>query len=121
MFIKYVIKCDDYVLHDSQSQSLRLGSPKLNLELNKNGTFTIYNNHHYYNKINKLKSIINVYQNNKILFKGRVLYDTMNIYKSRNITVEGIRAYLLDSIYRPFEYQGDIPEFLESIINSHNS
>lgn len=55
MFIKYTIKCDDYVLHDSQSQSLRLSSPKLNLELNKNGTltFTIYNNHPYYNKINK--------------------------------------------------------------------
>lgn len=123
MFIKYVIKCDDYVLHDSQSQSLKLGSPKLNLELNKNGTltFTIYNNHPYYNKINKLKSIIGIYQDNKILFKGRVLDDTMNIYKSRNITVEGIRAYLLDSIYRPFEYQGDIPEFLESIIDSHNS
>ena len=123
MSIKYVIKCDDYVLHDSQSQSLKLGSPKLNLELNKNGTltFTIYNNHPYYNKINKLKSIIGIYQDNKILFKGRVLDDTMNIYKSRNITVEGIRAYLLDSIYRPFEYQGDIPEFLESIIESHNS
>lgn len=62
-----------------------------------------------------------MYQDNKILFKGRVLDDTMNIYKSRNITVEGIRAYLLDSIYRPFAYQGDIPEFLQSIIDSHNS
>ena len=121
--MKYVIKCDDYVLHDSQSQILKVGNPKLNLELNKNGTltFTIYNNHPYYEKISKLKSIISVYQDNKIIFKGRVLDDTMNIYKSRNITVEGVRAYLLDSIYRPFDYQGDIPEFLESIIESHNS
>lgn len=121
--MKYVIKCDDYVLHDSQNQILKVGNPKLSLELNKNGTltFTIYNNHPYYEKISKLKSIISVYQDNKIMFKGRVLDDTMSIYKSRKITVEGIRAYLLDSIYRPFEYQGDIPEFLESIINSHNS
>lgn len=121
--MRYVIKCDDYVLHDSRSQTLKLSSPKLNLELNKNGTltFTIYNNHPYYEKINKLKSVISVYQDNKILFKGRILDDTMNIYKSKNVTVEGIRAYLLDSVYRPFEYQGDIPEFLESIIESHNS
>ncbi len=121
--MRYIIKCDDYVLHDSKSQILKLGNPKLNLELNKNGTltFTIYNNHPYYEKISKLKSIISVYQDNKILFKGRVLDDTINIYKSRKITVEGIRAYLLDSIYRPFTYQGDIPEFLESIIDSHNS
>lgn len=121
--MKYVIKCDDYVLHDSQNQILKVSNPKLSLELNKNGTltFTMYNNHPYYDKINKLRSVISVYQDNKILFKGRVLDDTTSIYKSRKITVEGIRAYLLDSIYRPFEYQGDIPEFLESIIDSHNS
>ncbi len=45
----------------------------------------------------------------------------MGLYKSRKITVEGIMAYLLDSRYRPFSYQGDIPEFFESIIESHNS
>ena len=121
--MRYIIKCDDCILHDSKNQILKVGNPKLTLELNKNGTltFTIYNNHPYFEKINKLKSIISVYQDNVIIFKGRVLDDTMNIYKSRNITVEGVRAYLLDSIYRPFEYQGDISEFLESIINSHNS
>ncbi len=121
--MRYVIKCDNYILHDSQNQTLRINSPKLNLELNKNGTltFTVLNNHPYYSNINKLKSIISVYQDNKILFKGRVLDDTINIYKSRKITVEGIRAFLTDSIYRPFSYQGDIPEFLESIIDNHNS
>ncbi len=70
--MRYVIKCNDYVLHDSRSQTLKLSIPKLNLELNKNVTFTftIYNNHPYYEKINKLKSVISVYQDNKILFKG---------------------------------------------------
>lgn len=121
--MRYVIKCDDYVLHDSQNRVLKVGNPKLHLELNKNGTlfFTIHNNHPYYGRINKLKSIINVYQDNRIIFRGRVLDDTMDIHKSRNIAVEGVRAYLLDSFYRPFEYQGDIPEFLQSIIDSHNS
>lgn len=83
-----------------------MSSPKLNLELNKNGTltFTINENHPYYSNINKLKSIISVYQDNKIPFKGRILDNTMSIYKSRKITIEGIRAFLLDSIYRPFSY-----------------
>ena len=121
--MNYTILCDDYILHDSGSEILKVGKPKLDLELNKNGvlSFTIYHNHPYYNNLKKLKSLIQVLQDGKIIFKGRILDDTLGLYKSRKITVEGIMAYLLDSRYRPFSYQGDIPEFLQSIIDSHNS
>lgn len=119
----YTILCDSYILHDSRNPILRLGQPKLNLELNKNGTltFTIYNNHPYYNNLNKLKSLITVIQGNTVIFKGRILDDSMEIYKSKKVTVEGIRAYLLDSVYRPFDYQGNVSGFLTAVIESHNS
>lgn len=119
----FTIKCDDYVLHDSRNRTLFVTQPQLALELNKNGslTFTIHENHPYYNNLVKLKSIITVYQDNGIIFKGRILDDTVDIYKSKKVTVEGIRAYLLDSIFRPFEFQGDIPEFFNQIIDNHNS
>jgi hypothetical protein len=119
----YTILCDGYILHDSRNPTLRLVQPKLNLELNKNGTltFTIYDSHPYYDNISKLKSIITVYQGTTIVFKGRVIDDTTELYKSKKVTVEGVRAYLLDSIYRPFSYQGDVTPFLQSILDSHNS
>lgn len=121
--MRYIIKCDEFILHDTKSPDFKLGSPKLTLELNKNGTlkFTIFNNHPYFSKLNKLKSIITVYQDNKPIFKGRILEENLNIFKSKSVKVEGIRAFLLDSFYRPFDYQGDIPEFFESVLNSHNA
>lgn len=119
----YTILCDEYILHDSRNPTLRVGKPQLSLELNKNGTltFTIYDNHPYYNNITKLKSVITVLQGTAVIFKGRVIDDTMGMYKSKKVTVEEIRAYLLDSVYRPFEFQGDIPELFESVLNNHNS
>lgn len=119
----YTILCDEYILHDSRNPTLRVGQPKLNLELNKNGTLTfiIYNNHPYYDSMIKLKSIITVYQDTAVIFKGRIIDDTLELYDSKKVTVEGVRAYLLDSVYRPFSYQGDVTPFLQSVIDSHNS
>lgn len=119
----YTILCDEYILHDSRNPILRVGQPKLSLELNKNGTltFTIYDSHPYYDNITKLKSLITVYQGTAVIFKGRVIDDTMEMYKSKKVTVEGVRAYLLDSVYRPFSYQGDVSPFLQAIIDSHNA
>lgn len=104
----FTIKCDDYVLHDSRNRTLFVTQPQLSLELNKNGslTFTIHENHPYYNNLVKLKSIITVYQDNGIIFKGRILDDTVDIYKSKKVTVEGIRAYLLDSILGHSNFKG---------------
>lgn len=121
--MNFVIKCDEYVLHDSRNKELRVGSPMLNTEINKNGTltFTVYVNHPYYDKLKKMQSIIKVYQNNNIIFSGRILEDAIDIYKSKKITCEGALAYFLDSVCRPFSYQGDVVSFLESIIDSHNA
>lgn len=119
----YTILCDEYILHDSRNPILRVGQPKLNLELNKNGTltFVIYDSHPYYDNLHKLTSVVTVYQGTNIIFKGRILDDTMDFYKSKKITVEGITAYLLDSVYRPFDFEGDVDEFFEDIVNNHNS
>lgn len=119
----YTILCDEYILYDSRNPVLRLGKPQLSMELNKNGTltFTIYSDHPYYENITKLKSIITVLQGTTVIFKGRVIDDTMDMYKSKKVTVEGVRAYLLDSVYRPFSYQGDVTPFLQDIIDSHNA
>lgn len=119
----YIIKCDDYILHDPRYESLYVTNPKLDLEVNKNGTasFKTYPSHPYYDQLKKLKSVISIYQDNNVIFKGRIIEDELGFYNEKQVSVEGILAYLLDSIHEPFEYQGGLTEFFTKLINNHNS
>lgn len=119
----YVIKCDDYVLSDPRFKNLFVSNPKLNLEVNKNGSldFTIYPNHPYYDKLKRLKSIITVYQDNIIIFKGRIIDDELGFYNEKQVSVEGILGFLLDSVQEPFTYQGTVKDLFIKLITEHNN
>lgn len=43
-----------------------------------------------------------------------------DFYKRQKAVCEGELAYLVDSILRPYDYQGDIPELFKQYIASHN-
>ena len=121
----YQIKCDGYILHDSRSNELRVIEPKCDMELNKTGklTFSINPAHPFYDKIEKLKSEISLFQDGKWIFTGRVLNDETNIYKFKSVEVEGDLSYLLDSIQRPITYEIEsdgIKLYLDDVISTHN-
>lgn len=119
----YQVYCDSYLLHDDRLESLRIFQPKLEMELNKSGsfTFTIYPEHSHFNVIQRLKSIIRIYQDGFLLFRGRVLDDEEGFHNERQVSCEGELAFLLDSIQRPFDFSGTITEFLTMLLASHNS
>ena len=119
----YKVYCDNYLLYSDQINNLKIINPKLNVELNKIDyfDFTIYPDHPYYNMINKLKSLIVVYRNNDILFRGRVYSVEKGFYNQKFIECESDLGFLNDSILRPFEFEGDIDDFLEQIITNHNT
>lgn len=120
----YKIYCDSYLIYNTYSiDALKLGSPKLELEVNKTGTlsFTIYPQHPYFEMLKKLKSIITVYQNKDIIFRGRILNDETGFKNEKQVTCEGELAFLLDSTIRPYEFKGDVPELFAKIINEHNA
>lgn len=98
-------------------------NPKLTMELNKSGCleFVLPHNNDMYDQIQKLKSIITVHQDQEELFHGRVLHDEKDFYLRKNTYCEGDLAFLLDSIQRPYSFQGDIPEFFTQLITNHNS
>lgn len=118
----YLIKCDDLPLYNPLSPDYVLGSPTLNLEVNKAGSlsFSMYPTHAHFNAVKKMESIITVLQDSKPIFKGRVFSDNVNFYKVKKIEVEGLLAYFNDSIVRPYEFSGDVGEYLEFLINQHN-
>lgn len=98
-------------------------SPKLTVELNKAGslTFILPPNNVMYDSIQKLKTIITVFQDTEEIFRGRVLHDEKDFYNRKDIYCEGELSFLLDSIQRPYTFQGDIPELFTQFLNNHNN
>lgn len=124
----YKIMCDDYILHDSSIDDLKVINAKCNLELNKTGslTFEVHCTHPYYNNIHKHTSIITLYQGGKVLFCGRVLNDEIDFDNTKYVECEGELSYLIDSIQRYKEYhinggnKNALEIYLNNVISKHN-
>ena len=125
----YQIVCDEYVLHDSVIDELKVIGAKCSLEVNKTGSlkFQVPPTHPYYDKIKKHISEIKLYQDDRVLFSGRVLNDEITFDNIKNIECEGELAYFLDSIQRGKEYhleggtENVIETYLNEIVAIHNS
>ena len=117
------VYCDDELIFHNQLESLRIYNPKLDLELNKTGTFTfdVYPSHPSYNKLERLKSVITIYNNDYLIYKGRILEDVSSTYNNKTITCEGELAYFIDSIQRYSAETLNIADFFTLLINNHNS
>ena len=123
----YKVYSDDALIFDSRNEDLEIISPALELELNKTGsfTFTIYPSNPSFNSLKKMKSIIQVFQDDFLLFRGRILDDVQGFYNEKQVTCEGELAFLVDSIQRPYDFQTGtlhttIPALFSFFINNHN-
>lgn len=76
-------------------------------------TFRMYSYTYYSQTFTKIVQ-------SKELFHGRLLNTEKDFYKRQKAVCEGELAYLVDSILRPYDYQGDIPELFKQYIASHN-
>lgn len=135
----YRIKCDGYTIYDPREDEYIVTSPKCKLEVNTVGeaSFSIYSNHPNYDKLKKMRSVFEIFQDNEIIFRGRMTDDTIDFNNVKSVDIEGVLAYFNDSIIRPFnfpddflsnpeygtaEMQGNVVEFfLNWIIEQHNS
>ncbi len=119
----YKVYCDGALLYDPRVEELQLFDKKISLEVNKTGAFdfTIYPSHPLYNRIFRLKSSIEVYHDNYLLFRGRVLDDEIDFYNAKKVICEGDMAFLNDGIIRPYAYAGSVTGFLQFVIDSYNA
>ena len=119
----YVIKVDGQVLYSpALSDDYLIISPTLNLEMNKAGSlsFIMLPGHAMYNAIQKMKSIVTVEQDGEEIFRGRALDETTDFYNQKKVYCEGELAFLLDSVQRPYEFEGSVTNFLRMMIRNHN-
>lgn len=119
----YRVYCDGLLLYHSKIENLKIFNPSVELELNKTGSFdfTIYPDHPYFGLIQKMKSIITIFQDDFMLFRGRVLDDEVGWHNEKHVACEGDMAFLLDSTLRPFAFSGTAAEFLAYVITLHNA
>ena len=119
----YRILCDSYVLYDPRLQNLFVLEPTLTQKKNEPGelTFTIPQEHPHYGVIEKLKSRINVYRDDTLIWVGRVIEDERDLYENRRVVVEGALAFFLDGTMRPFTMDGTTTELWAYILAVHNA
>jgi len=121
----YTIKSGNTVLHNVilKDDGYVVEEPKIDEEVNKSSTltFTVPPTNPAYSTIQKMKSIITVYDDDEEIFRGRVLDDKSDYFKRKQVYCEGELAFLLDSKQRPYSFSGDIPQLLAMYIREHNS
>lgn len=121
----YAIYVDDYALYHPnlvESGSVVL-KPKLTLQLNKAGslTFLLPPSNPTYDYIQKLKSVITVTRDGEEIFRGRVLHDDKDYHNRKQVYCEGDLSFLLDSIQRPYTFDGSLTDLLKQIVANHNT
>ena len=118
----YTVYADENNIYNPTIESLEITNTKLELELNKVGSFsfTIPPTNPYINQIIKMKTLINVYEDSDLIFRGRVLNDQETFNKSVMVKCEGELAFLNDSIQRPFSFAGTPEDLFILLIERHN-
>lgn len=119
----YQVFYGDFLLYDLRTEEYYLNAPALTEELNKVSefSFTIYPDHPHFDKLYKLVPNVILKKDSKIIFKGRIIIDDQLMDKSKQVTCESVLAFLIDSIQRPFEFQGSPEELYQYFFNVHNT
>ncbi len=111
-FFSTALDLDEYTLTSAQ----------LNNSITDAGTFTfvIPPCNAAYSKLYELKSMIDVYRDDSLIWSGRVYSITEQMDTSLRVVCEGMLAVLSDSVARPFIYNDTVSELVSAFIASHN-
>lgn len=101
----------------------QLISPIIKMEVNKAGSveFTMLPRHSFYDMLPAMKTWIDVYRDEELIFSSRVLSNDTDTYKQRKVYCEGALAYLVDSIFGPSKGTRTAEEHFRLLIDSHNA
>lgn len=121
----YVIKVDGQVFYSPalSDAEYQIVSPKLKYEINKSDAlaFMLPPIHAMKDALSKMKSVITVEQDGEEIFRGRAYEATADFYNQHDIRCEGEMSYLLDSLQRPYKFDGTAADFFRLMITNHNA
>lgn len=116
----YRITYGQYIIYDprgaNEIDNLVVIDPVIPMTISGSGVaeFTMLPTHPQLDKIRKLRGIVEVTENDEVIYRGRVVGNTKNFDLSHRIRVEGIVSCLNDSVIEPYNFPGDFvddPEY----------
>ena len=119
----FQIYADENLIYDSRLEGYSITKGQLTLEVNRSGAFvfTLYNSHPYFDRIEKLSTIVTVYRDDSLIYRGRVIKSVDGFYNDKTFTCEGELSFFLDSIQRPYAFTGSPEDLFNQFIDEHNS
>ena len=119
----FTVFSDNALLYDPRLPEYVLTDPVLTLAKNEPASlsFGIPDTNPNSGAVTRLQSRIKVYRDGRLLFLGRVIEDGVGLKHQRSYVAEDALAYLLDSIQRPFSFDGTVAAFFTQLLNTHNA
>lgn len=121
----YTIYADDALLYSPGDEELSVLSPVLETQCNAAGTltFVLLPEHPMYSTLHKMRTRIDVRQDDEIIWRGRVLETETDFYRQKTVTCEGELTYLVDSVLHPYklaDYDGTAAGLFRLYLTRHN-
>ena len=121
----YTIYADDALLYLPGDETLFVLSPVLETQCNAAGTltFVLLPEHPMYSALHKMRTRIDVRQDDEIIWRGRVLETETDFYRQKTVTCEGELTYLVDSVLHPYklaDYDGTAAGLFRLYLTRHN-
>ena len=121
----YTIYADDTLLYSPGDEELSVLSPVLETQCNAAGTltFVLLPEHPMYSALHKMRTRIDVRQDDEIIWRGRVLETETDFYRQKTVTCEGELTYLVDSVLHPYklaDYDGTAAGLFRLYLTRHN-
>lgn len=121
----YTIYADDALLYSPGDEELSVLSPVLETQCNAavTLTFVLLPEHPMYSALHKMRTRIDVRQDDEIIWRGRVLETETDFYRQKTVTCEGELTYLVDSVLHPYklaDYDGTAAGLFRLYLTRHN-
>lgn len=119
----YTVHCDSSLLYDPRLPEYVLCEPFLSFRNNEPGqlSFSIPEGNPNSDVLTRLKSRIKVYRDGVLIFMGRVIEDYTGLNCMKSYTIEGVIACLIDSVQRPFSFEGTVSALFSQLVSTHNA
>ena len=114
---------DNALLYDPRLLEYVLTDPVLSLTKNEPArlSFGVPKTNPNCGEVMRLQSRIKVYRDGTLVFLGRVIEDGVGLNHRQTYIAEGALAFLLDSVQRPFTFEGSVEAFVTQLLTVHNA
>jgi len=120
----YTIHVDGKLLYktgaEDEAQIALNVKPSLDIESSGSLSFVLPPGNGQYNNIRKMKSIITMHQDGRMIFRGRVTETERDIFGQKDVYCEGDLSFLLDSLWEEQVWTGKVQAFFRHLIANHN-